>query len=393
MSEYQYYEFAALDRPLTRAEMAELRAVSSRAVITPTRFTNHYEWGDLKADPGDWMACYFDAFVYWAGWGSCQLSLRVPKTAFSKAELRTFVIAQSVLSVESSDSHWIFDWMLDESDDYLRFAEDDGSGWMQRLVPLRDELLRGDRRPLYLGWLAGSAAMADDELEPEVPPGLMTLTPAQQALVEFLAIDPDLVEAAGAGSAPLATNKRDEAKRIAAWLTTWKLPDLHGVLERIALGQGLAAEREVKAHYATWLRTHHPPATSTSPRRRVDELLERARSASAIRRRREARARTKQEAERQRRHEAALQRMMAEPDAYWKMANAAAKRGVAAGYDEALRLLSELAEAYALVAEDEAFTRELRRFVVFHGKRAALLRRLDQAGLLGRVADAGLWPE
>ena len=50
MSEYQYYEFAAIDRPLTRAEMAQLRAVSKRAEITPAGFVNHYEWGDLKAD-------------------------------------------------------------------------------------------------------------------------------------------------------------------------------------------------------------------------------------------------------------------------------------------------------------------------------------------------------
>jgi len=54
MSEYQYYEFAAIDRPLTRIEMAELRAASTRAVITPGGFSNHYEWGDLKADPAEW---------------------------------------------------------------------------------------------------------------------------------------------------------------------------------------------------------------------------------------------------------------------------------------------------------------------------------------------------
>lgn len=41
MSEYQYYEFQAIDRPLTSREMGELRAVSSRAAITATRFTNH----------------------------------------------------------------------------------------------------------------------------------------------------------------------------------------------------------------------------------------------------------------------------------------------------------------------------------------------------------------
>ena len=51
MSEYQYYEFAAIDQPLTRTDMAALRAVSTRAVITPSGFANHYEWGDLKADP------------------------------------------------------------------------------------------------------------------------------------------------------------------------------------------------------------------------------------------------------------------------------------------------------------------------------------------------------
>jgi hypothetical protein len=38
VSEYQYYEFAAIDRPLTRAEIAELRAVSACALITPSGF-------------------------------------------------------------------------------------------------------------------------------------------------------------------------------------------------------------------------------------------------------------------------------------------------------------------------------------------------------------------
>ena len=51
MSEYQYYEFLALDRPLTAKQRAELRSISSRAEITATRFTNEYRWGDLKGDP------------------------------------------------------------------------------------------------------------------------------------------------------------------------------------------------------------------------------------------------------------------------------------------------------------------------------------------------------
>ena len=51
MSEYQYYEFHAIDRALSERGRRELRACSTRATITSTRFVNHYEWGDLKGDP------------------------------------------------------------------------------------------------------------------------------------------------------------------------------------------------------------------------------------------------------------------------------------------------------------------------------------------------------
>jgi hypothetical protein len=57
MSEYQYYEFQAIDRPLDRAAQDALRSISSRARITATSFTNHYEWGDLKGDrASSWSA-------------------------------------------------------------------------------------------------------------------------------------------------------------------------------------------------------------------------------------------------------------------------------------------------------------------------------------------------
>ena len=51
MSEYQYYEFQALDRRLTEKEMDELGRISSRAEITPTSLTNEYQWGDFKGNP------------------------------------------------------------------------------------------------------------------------------------------------------------------------------------------------------------------------------------------------------------------------------------------------------------------------------------------------------
>jgi hypothetical protein len=72
MSEYRYYEFLAIDRPLSAREMDHLRAVSTRARITPVSFVNEYNWGDLRADPIDFMRRFFDAHVYLANWGEAK---------------------------------------------------------------------------------------------------------------------------------------------------------------------------------------------------------------------------------------------------------------------------------------------------------------------------------
>jgi hypothetical protein len=101
MSEYQYYEFVAIDRPLMRDEMAELRSRSSRATIMTTRFVNEYNWGDLKANPADWMRRYFDAFVYTANWCSCRLALRLPREAFDKAEWKPFAARHAFTVVDA----------------------------------------------------------------------------------------------------------------------------------------------------------------------------------------------------------------------------------------------------------------------------------------------------
>ncbi len=382
MSEYQYYEFAAIDRPLTRAEMAELRAVSTRAVITPSGFVNHYEWGDLKADPADWMRRYFDAFIYTANWCSCRLTLRVPLANFRKDELKPFA-TKYALTIEASDEYWILDWALDESQDYDRFAEDDGSGWMRRLVPMRDELLRGDLRPLYLGWLAGASGgeLREDAQEPEVPPGLSELSPPQQALVEFLEIDPDMLAAAMAGSAPVSPADIAEASRIDAWLEEWQREEMVAVLKLIAQGRGQEAERRVRSRHAAWLKAQRPAHAPATPRRSVAELRELAKSAAAVRLEREAKKRAKQEAERRHQREADLHQLMAEVDKHWDAIDAQAKRGSASGYTQAVRALVDLAEGYTLTSSRKEFERALRRFVVRHATRGALLRRLTEAGL------------
>lgn len=384
MSEYQYFEFAAIDRPLTRAEMATLRSVSTRAVITPTGFVNHYEWGDLKADPADLMRRYFDAFVYTANWCSCRLALRVPRSVLGKSGLAQFVTENS-LTVEAEKDCWILEWALDESEDYGRFADDDGRGWMRRLAPLREELLRGDLRPLYLGWLAGadSAGTWDDALEPEVPAGLSALSPAQQALVEFLEIDPDMLAAAAVGSTPLQQADVELASND-GWLEDWSRDEMAAVLKLIAQGCGQDAERRVRSRLAAWLKAQRSMVPSSPRRRSVAELREIAKSACKVRMAREAKARAKQESELRRLRETQLRRLMFDAAKQWAAIDVQAKRGSAAGYDQAVRALVDLAAGYELTSSVQEFEREMRRFRLRHAKRGALLRRL---------AEAGLWSE
>jgi len=52
VSEYQYYEFRALDRRLTAEQQQRLRSLSSRAEISATRLANEYSFGDFRGDPG-----------------------------------------------------------------------------------------------------------------------------------------------------------------------------------------------------------------------------------------------------------------------------------------------------------------------------------------------------
>ena len=88
MSEYQYYEFLAVDRPLDERQLGELRALSTRARITPTSLVNTYHWGDFRGDPRKLMERYFDAFLYLANWGTHQLMIRLRPGCSALGRLR-----------------------------------------------------------------------------------------------------------------------------------------------------------------------------------------------------------------------------------------------------------------------------------------------------------------
>jgi len=212
MSEYQCCEFVALERSLTVKQMKDLRAISSRAEISPTRFRNEYQWGDLKADPAKLIERYFDAHLYFSSWGTHRLMLRVPKVRVDMKSMKPYFAGGHATRLTSAGEHVVLD-LTSETEDAEYDEQSQGS--LAALSPLRAELMHGDLRPAYLAWLLAvhSEEMGDDAVEPPVPAGLAELTAAQEAMVEFLRIDIDLVAAAASGSAA----PTDEAAPFRRW--------------------------------------------------------------------------------------------------------------------------------------------------------------------------------
>ncbi len=383
MSEYQYYEFLAVDRPLTNEEIQRLRRISTRAKITSQSFVNEYNWGDLKANPRDFMREYFDVHVYLANWGDAILMVRLPRDAMDRETLDAF---QAVPYLEYAElpGHWLVTWSLGETEDYDRFYDVLEDGWMIRLAPVREELLRGDVRSLYIGWLrAVTLEMVDsDALEPMAVAGLNELTEAQQALAEYLEVDTDLLEGAGIGSPARTADTVDEAA-LDTWLEKLPREEVLDCLKQVMNGRGMQAGRALKRKFDIW-RAKSEPETRGTPRR-VAELLDLAGKIREQRLEKEEMALRKAEAKRKREREAMLAGLAGDFPGVWKTVREHALRGTAYAYDEATRLLVDLRDAYSLHATPEAFQDELERFMTEHQRRRALMDRIIRAGL--RRAD------
>jgi hypothetical protein len=380
MSEYQYYEFLAIDRPLSADEMAELRALSTRATITPVGFTNEYNWGDFKGNPDKLMQRYFDAHVYVANWMTAIFMVRLPIEALTRETAKAAAVPP-ILEIKATKTHWIITWRLEESENYDRFGMEDGHGWMARLAPVRDELLRGDLRSLYIGWLAAvtGETMDHDDVEPLCVNGLGTLTAAQQALAEFLEVDPDLLAGAGMGS-PSSPKAEISPEEMDEWIDALSREEVNSILKQLLEGKGQQAERSIMNLFASWRRGLQTGDTD-APRRTVGELRQNAEKASLIRMEKQKRDRKQREIERREKRKAYLKNLSSDFPKAWASVKEPVERGSGLGYDEACRILVDIAEAYALYATNKQFQKELEKFMAGHLRRKALIQRLVKAGI------------
>lgn len=386
MSEYQYYEFQAVDRPLTSEQMAELRAISSRAEITPTRMTNVYHYGDFRGDPIELLATYFDAHVYEANWGTHTLMFGFPRKAVDLKHLHAYRVEavseyETGLMVAELDERVVVTFASHEEEYGGWIDEGDSKAWLSSMISLRSDVLNGDLRALYLGWLAGSTVNwtpddADefenaDLLEPPVPPGLEQLTAPLRKLAEFLRLDRAIVDVAAERSTPLKET-RVSAKEVSGWVAALPTSEKDALLLRLIRG-----ETQIGAELIRRLRADLVPKTGASAsgeRRTAGSLAQAGKERAALL---ERRASEKQARDRARH----LDSLAGKEDHLWRQADDLVSTKRQQEYDEAVTLLKDLRDLAARGDQSDRFANRLNDLRIRHKGKTSFLDRLNRAGL------------
>jgi hypothetical protein len=291
VSEYQYYEFLAIDRPLDDDEQAAVRSLSTRARITATSFVNEYHWGDFRGQPKLLMERYYDAHLHVTNWGTHRVMFRLPCDLLDPDVVEDYCAGDQV-DAWIADEFVVLDLTSEDPTGELDFT-DDAEALLSAIVGVRAELAAGDLRPLYLAWLAAYGAWerdedvfdsdADNDLEPPVPPGLRALTAAQRALADFLRLDDELL-AIAAQTSPSLEQASDDPDALADWVNRLRINEKNRLLERVVQGEAARVRMEMLRQF----RGDSTPTTPFPTRRTVADLLDDAARRRADRQRRQA---------------------------------------------------------------------------------------------------------
>jgi len=380
MSEYQYYEFQTADRRLSEKEMQELRSYSTRAVITPTSFSNEYSFGSFKGNPNAWMEKYFDGLVYLANWGTHELQLALPANLLS-AETTRLYCAGEAASVREKSGKLILTF---------RSEEEPGGEWVQgegilsSLLPLRAELAQGDLRLLYVGWLliVQAGELEEEDTEPPVPSNLGEFDSPLSRLVDFLRMDRDLL-AVAAEASPRNQTRPAQREEMAAWVAQLPAREKDELLVRLVAGEDAVLGAELRSRFNR-RRADSSPVPEV-PRRRVGELLAAAKAFRERRQREEARKAAEEKTRQE--HLAAIARQKhldalagQEPELWTQVEELVATK-LPKSYELAVQHLVDLRDLAVSKDEEAAFSRRLAVLREAHSRKPTLIGRLRDKGL------------
>ena len=382
MSEYQYYEFQAIDRPLTEREMQELRTYSTRARITPTSFVNDYSWGNFKGDINGWMEKYFDAFLYLANWGTHVFKLRLPTGLLDLKTTHRYCLGEGAFAHEKNGK--VILSFVSDDEEGGEWVE--GEGLLSSLISVRSEIARGDLRCLYLGWLlcAQNGELDEEEVEPPVPPGMGQLSASLESLVEFLRIDPDLIYVAAQASEQREEGKY-KPKEIRKWIGTLPADEKDDMLATLLANEDLSLTKELFRRFIKERCSRSQQTDEKREKRTVGELLQAAEEHAEKRRRAAARKAAEERARREReaaeRREKYLNEIASREPNLWNQVEILISTKQPKNYDQAVRLLVDLRDLASRKGKMDEFVRRLSVLRAAQARKPSFIERLSKAGL------------
>jgi hypothetical protein len=260
MSEYQFIEFLAVDQPVSKKNLAYMHKQSTRAEISEWRFTNEYHFGDFRGNAAEMLRCGYDVHLHYANFGIRKIMLRLPGgLPCEKSVFSYYTIEHCIVWDRDKQGAGGILTFHPEADAGTYVDEPDVESLAEGLVPLRQMLIRGDLRPLFLAWLACCYDM--DAVVPPIPAGLGKLTRPLKALVEFYEISPSLIRRAARDSLAPPPDS-DENIVVKQWIAQQGKADLQKFVMQLLSNDAPAARSKIMADIRS---AQHSPAWPTVP--------------------------------------------------------------------------------------------------------------------------------
>nr|WP_320015757.1 hypothetical protein [uncultured Desulfobacter sp.] len=381
MSEYQYYAFQAIDKPLSEKDREVLRSISSRAQITSTSFVNEYNFGNFKGDPLKLVEKYFDAFLYVTNWGTHQLMLKISRKLIDLDLASQYCIGDSWTIYEKGE-YLIFDF-ISETEDY---DWEEGEGYLSPLISLRSDLLRGDYRCLYLAWLfcAQMGEIEDDEEEPPVPENLGNLNASLESFADFMRLDKDLIQVAAENSIAEQKPVQNDQK-LKVWIDGLPNSEKDTIIFRLINNNDPHIGNELLQRFQKTL-SRKDTQNNEKASRTVLKLLQKTETYTEEKHRQIAEQKAKEKARKEK--EAAIVRqkyldgLAGRENETWKKVDALILTRTPKGYDEARTLLIDLKDLAKKNNTTSLFKSKLMAIRKNHSRKSSFINRIDSDSLL-----------
>lgn len=387
MSEYQYVEFQAVDRPLNDKQLEFAQRQSSRAEVSRRSLTCEYHYRSFNGNVDGLLRQGFDVFLSYANFGPREIRLRLPEgLPFDKRVWSNFVDSErltwskdargkgGILALnpfhESGDLEPVWDFPQ----------------YVDAAIQVRERLMAGDLRALYLLWLCAADddnSDPDETIEPAVPHGMAELPGRSENLLTFFGLDILMLRAAAEGidRAPVRVS---QDQTLEDWARSLSAERAKSLLTRFLVEDS----QIIKAEAMEEIRNSQSPIAwpTTDKKRTFNQLLEVCkvlRSKETAIRQRQAEAKAQRDAAKAEKERQARMVEMAKSPKEWlaKAEKLADARGTD-NYKAAAEILADLREAVGGEEGDKIARRHAAHLAKKYPTLSQLKSSLRKRGLL-----------